>query len=175
MISIKKQALVGICTAILAILSQISIPLPVGVPLTFQIFGVVLIAIVLKEKLAVMTIIIYILLGCIGIPVFANFSSGLQCLIGPSGGFLTGFIIMAFIIGLASRKKKGPLLWISSFLGLLIDYSIGIMQLIMVTQLSLKEAFIAGVYPFVLKDIVCVIVAMYITNYIQHVERSVKI
>lgn len=175
MISIKQQALVGICTAILAILSQISIPLPIGIPITLQIFGVVLIAVILKEKLATLAVILYILLGCIGLPVFANFSSGLQCLVGPSGGFLIGFILMAFVIGLASRTNKKSWIWIGSFLGLLIDYIMGSLQLIVLTHLSLQEALIAGVYPFILKDILLVVGAIYIATYIQHIERSVRI
>lgn len=175
MSSVKKQTLVGIGTALLAVISQISIPLPIGIPLTFQVFGIILISILFQAKLATITTIVYILIGTIGIPIFANFSGGFHCIIGPSGGFLLGFIVMAFIVGLVSQQNKAWLLWIGSYLGLLVDYILGVIWLMVVAHINFQEALISGVYPFIFKDLIVVALAICSAKYILKIERNKKI
>lgn len=172
---IKNQILVGLCAALMMIFSQISIPLPMGVPMTLQIFGVVLIAIILEAKLATVTLVIYILLGSIGVPVFSNFSSGLFYLAGPTGGFIIGFVIMAFVIGCAYTTGNRTILWGGAYIGLGLDYLLGMVQLALVSHISMEKALLIGVYPFVIKDIISIMAGIIVANRIKLVMRKVGI
>ena len=123
--STKNLVLVPMFTAILAILSQISFMLPGGVPLTFQTFAIILCGTILGSKLSLVAIIVYLLLGMVGIPVFSNFQGGLHVLLGPTGGYLIGFIPMVFLTGLGKHKKY-TYSFLCSFLGLVICHVIGL-------------------------------------------------
>ena len=92
--------MIGVVTAVIVIMAQISIPMPLGVPMTMQTFAITLAGIILGSKKGAVASLIYVLLGAVGVPVFANFSGGYQLLVGPTGGFIISFPIMAFIIGL---------------------------------------------------------------------------
>lgn len=98
--------MIGVITAVIVIMAQISIPMPLGVPMTMQTFAITLAGIVLGSKKGAITSLIYILLGAIGVPVFANFNGGYQLLVGPTGGFIISFPIMAYIIGLGIEYKN---------------------------------------------------------------------
>lgn len=102
-LSIQDLCLISVVTSILIIMAQISIPMPLGVPMTMQTFAVMLAGILLGPQKGTLTIIIYLLLGAIGLPVFSNFRGGLQCLIGPTGGFLFSFPIMALLTGFGAK------------------------------------------------------------------------
>lgn len=167
-ISLRKQVLVGVCAALMVVFSQITIPLPFSVvPITLQTFAVMLIAIVLEAKLATVTLGIYTLLGCIGLPVFAGFSGGLHTVVGPTGGFIIGFIVMAFIIGWASKTGSKIILWIGTYVGLMMDYILGVVQLAFVAHMSLNEALVAGAYPFLPKDLILAAVAVGVASRIK--------
>ena len=98
--------MIGVVTAVIVIMAQISIPMPLGVPMTMQTFAITLAGIILGSKKGAVASLIYVLLGAVGVPVFANFSGGYQLLVGPTGGFIISFPIMAFIIGLGVEYKK---------------------------------------------------------------------
>ena len=93
-------ATMGLMAAVTAIMAQIAIPMPQGVPMTLQTFAVTLAGIILGSKRGAISMLIYLLLGAVGLPVFSGFRGGLGMLVGPTGGFLISFPIMAFIIGL---------------------------------------------------------------------------
>ena len=88
-----KYIYAGLFAAVLAVLSQLAIPMPGAVPLTLQTFGVALCAYVLGWKLGTLSYLIYFLLGLAGVPVFSNFTGGIGKLFGPTGGFLIGFFL----------------------------------------------------------------------------------
>ena len=117
-LSIKEITLVGMCAALMAIFSQLSIPLPfTSVPVTLQIFGLVVLSVIVGAKIGTISLIVFVILGAIGLPVFANFSGGFGVIVGPTGGYIIGFIIMAFLIGYASSKENKILLFIASYIG----------------------------------------------------------
>ena len=155
-LTIRELTLVGMSAALMAVFSQISIPLPVGVPLTLQAFAVVVIAIVLEQKLGCLAMLIFTLVGSIGIPVFANLSGGLRVIVGPTGGYIIGFIVMTLIIGFASKTNDKKKIFLGVYIGLMTDYVIGVTQLAFVAQLSLTKALAGGFYPFIIKDIIAV-------------------
>ena len=74
----REMVLVGMFAAVLAVISQISLPMPTGVPITIQVFGVALVGAVLGSRLGTTATLVYVLLGAIGLPIFANFSGGIS-------------------------------------------------------------------------------------------------
>ena len=167
-LSVRDITLVGMCAALMAIFSQLSIPLPfTTVPLTLQTFGVVIIAIILEHKLGTLTMLIWTLVGAIGLPVFAGFSGGFSVVIGPTGGYIIGFIIMAFIVGYAASKDNKVVLFAGVYLGQAIQYTCGVLQMKVVLGLGMHEALVAGLYPFILKGIIEVALAAMIALLIK--------
>ena len=107
----------GIFATITAILSQIAIPMPGGVPLTLQTFAVSLVGILLGSRKGFLSMSVYVLMGLIGLPVFSGFSAGVGAIVGPTGGFILSFPIMSFIIGLVCERTDNKIL---IFLGMLL-------------------------------------------------------
>ena len=102
----KTIVMIGMFAAVLAVLSQISIPMPSGVPVTLQTFAVALTGFILGWKYGAISVGIYILLGTVGVPVFSNFSGGLGALFGKTGGFIWGFLFLAGFCGVSHITKK---------------------------------------------------------------------
>ena len=151
----RDLILCAVFAAIIAVLAQISIPLPGGVPLTMQTLAVGLAGIILKSKKGFIAVLIYVLMGAIGIPVFANLTGGIGIIVGPTGGFIISFPIMAFIIGVVSEKtNKKSLIFIGFLIGTVISYLIGTIQFSIVTGESFYKGIMLCVLPFVLTDII---------------------
>ena len=148
---IRVLTKISIFTVILSILSIISIPIPFGVPLTLQTFGVALCGFILGKKNGTICIAIYILLGAIGIPIFSGMSGGFSKIFGLNGGFIFGFLFLAFFSGF----KKNTF----SFLGLFICHILGIIQFSFISKISFKEGFLIVSLPYILKDIISIILA----------------
>ncbi|HJC25529.1 MAG TPA: biotin transporter BioY [Candidatus Eisenbergiella merdavium] len=97
--STKTMIIIAMFAAVIAVLAQIAIPLPSGVPVTLQTFAVALTAVVLGARLGSLSTLIYILLGAAGAPVFTGFNGGLGAIVGKTGGFIWGFLFLAFFTG----------------------------------------------------------------------------
>lgn len=147
--SIQDLCNIAIMTSVTAIMAQITIPMPIGVPLTMQTFAVTLTAILLGAKKGMTTMIIYMLLGVVGVPVFSNFSGGLQHLFGPTGGFLFSFPVMAWMIGwgIEHKSRKGAFTSML-ILGTALNLLIGAAYYTFIMKNSLKAAFVICVLPF---------------------------
>ena len=159
----RKIVLISLCSALMFIFSQMTIPLPfTAVPLTMQVFGVILISSLMPSSISPVAILIYLLLGAIGIPVFAGFSGGFTALIGPNGGYLIGFLLMSIVTSITAASKNKIVVFTGAYVGLAIDYIFGVLQLKIVTGMTLGAALAAGLYPFILKDIMMTAVAVII-------------
>lgn len=148
----RDMAFASLFAGISAVGGQLALPLPfTPVPITFQQVGPALAGILLGSRLAALSQVVYIFLGAVGLPVFAGFRGGLDRLVGPTGGFLLGFVLAAYVIGkLAEKQKKlsyGRTLPIL-FLGMIVYFTVGMVQLAVVANLSLAKAFYMGVAPF---------------------------
>jgi biotin transport system substrate-specific component len=111
--------------------------------------------------------IIYVMLGVIGLPVFAGFKAGIGILFGPTGGFLFGFIISAYVIGKIIEVKKEKnffYYFLAGIIGTIILYIIGITQLSLVTGIGIKKAITVGMLPFLPGDILKIIAASFIAS-----------
>lgn len=146
--------------------AYIIIPFPL-VPITLQTFFLNLAAALLGGYLGALSQIIYVLLGIIGLPVFAGGKAGMGVLFGPTGGYLIGFIAAAYVIGRLIAVKEGPgIVWtiLSMAIGLIVIYVLGVTQLSFVAKLSVKKAISVGVLPFLIGDAFKIIVAALITS-----------
>jgi len=160
-IGIRGMILVALFAALTAIGAWIRIPIQ-PVPITFQVFFALLAGAILGAWLGALSQLIYILLGCIGLPVFAGGSSGLGVLFGPTGGYLFGFVIGAYLIGgmVGIRQNPGYLWFLASMLlGVAVIYLFGVIQLTIVAKMSVQKAFLVGVIPFIGVDLVKALLA----------------
>jgi biotin transport system substrate-specific component len=140
---------------IVAALAQVRIPLPfTPVPLTGQTLGVLLVAAVLGRTRGAASLILYLLEGLLGLPVFAGGPLGLARLLGPTGGYLLGFIAAAFLVGYLAERgfdrdwKRVSLMYVA---GMAVIYLFGLLWLAHFTALS--NALIAGLWPFLPGDL----------------------
>lgn len=161
---------IGLFAALIAVCSWISIPLTV--PITLQTMAICLVAGLLGAKRGTITTVIYILLGLVGVPVFAGFSSGPAALLSPSGGYIIGFIFTALIVGIVSDKTKGKMIpiVIAMIIGILFCYVFGTAWFAIVyakqneTAATLKTILSWCVLPFLIPDAVKIVVASILTN-----------
>lgn len=158
-VTTKSIVEIAVFTAVLAVLSQISIPLPSGVPVTMQTFAVALCGVVLGWRLAVASTAVYILLGAVGVPVFAGFSGGAQVLVSYTGGFIFGFLFMALLCGIGSMVKNKVLGVAAGMAGLVVCHIFGVLQFMFVMRMGFVESFLLASAPYLIKDVVSVILA----------------
>ena len=119
------MAYIAVFTVLIAICSWISIPM--AVPFTLQTFAIFLAVSVLGGRRGTIAVVVYVILGAIGVPVFAGFSGGLGVIMRNTGGYIVGFILTALIMWLMERLF-GKKLWVqavSMVLGLLACYALG--------------------------------------------------
>lgn len=156
---LRQRIQLALLAALLAIFSQISIPMPGGVPMTLQTFALALIAYWAGSRQAVYTVGFYLLMGAIGLPVFAGFRGGFHCFLSPSAGFLFGFIAMVALTGLSCRQPSRLLSLLLGLGGLICCHGLGLMGLMILLKLPLSQAFAAGSLPFLAKDILSLLAA----------------
>ena len=169
---IYKYIYAGLFAAVLAILSQLAIPMPGAVPLTLQTFGVALCAYVLGWKLGTLSYLVYFLLGLAGVPVFSNFTGGINKLFGPTGGFLIGFFLLSVGCGLFThycrtyrmRKNEQTLSLLCGILGLIFCHLLGILQVSLLTKTSFAGSFLLVSAPYLIKDLISVIAAFFLAK-----------
>lgn len=165
-LSTKEMVQVGMFTAIIAVLAQFSIPMPSGVPASLQTLAVGLIGTILGSRLGGITLIVYIILGGIGVPVFSNFNGGFGALVGPTSGFLFGFIIYAYFAGLGINSTKyGQIL--SGLIGLFLCHLLGAIVFSFVTSMGFIKAVLLVSAPYIIKDIAFYLIAMFLGNKIR--------
>lgn len=169
---IRKVALAVGFACLIGLCARITIPLPfTPVPITLQTYAVLLSGTLLSHIWGSLSILIYLLLGILGIGWFAGGKSGISVILGPTGGYLLGFVFAAYFIGYYSekyirlRKLKGQI--IIMFIASLIIYffgCIGLFLFLAQTQekslfLLLVDTFIKGVLPFIPGDILKAVLA----------------
>lgn len=120
---VKNITLCGMCAAVLILCAWIALPLG-DIAITLQTFGIFLCLGVLGGKLGCLVILVYLLLGAVGAPVFSGFRGGLGALLGTSGGYLTGFLVCGLIYWLLTSLLPGRQI-AGMIVGLLVCYCVG--------------------------------------------------
>ncbi|MCL0038997.1 biotin transporter BioY [Dehalococcoidia bacterium] len=164
-ISTRGMVFAAIFAALTAVGAFIAIPIG-PVPITLQSLFVHLAGALLGSHLGALSQLIYILAGIIGLPIFHGGVGGLGVLLGPTGGYLIGFVAGAYITGkLIEMREKPGFLWIamSCVAGLVVIYIVGMLQLSIVADLPVTGALAVGVVPFLIGDAIEIIAATFIT------------
>lgn len=158
--SIQTITLIGVMTAVTCILGPLS--LPVGpVPISFTNLAIYLTIILLGTKRGTISYLVYLLIGLIGLPIFSNFTGGPGKLLGPTGGYLIGFIFMALITGFFVEKYNGKIYMyvVGMVIGTIVAYCFGTMWLAYQAKLNFAAALLAGVVPFIIGDLAKIMIA----------------
>lgn len=159
----RQLALVSLMTAVVCILGPISLAIPISpIPISLGSMAVYFVVSVLGRRLGFLSIVIYELLGLIGLPVFTGFTGGAGKLFGPTGGYLIGYLFMALICGYFVDKRGNslPACFAGMLLGTIVCYLFGTLWLSFQASLSFSAAFAAGVLPFIPFDLIKLILAM---------------
>lgn len=164
-ISTRDLALAGMIAAILTVISQISIPMPTGVPITIQVFGIALVSVVFGWRLGLLGTLAYIFLGAAGLPIFANFRGGLSVLVDFTGGYIWSWPLMAVLCGLrfktGNRQIDTALSYLLPLIGLAVNEAAGGLQwAFLAGDMSVGGVLIYSMTAFVPKDIVLTILAV---------------
>ncbi len=159
---------IALLVAILVVLSQVAIPVVFSpTPLSLGIVGVYLIGVFLKPKESVLAISVYILLGAIGLPVFAGFNGGISALVGPTGGYIFSYIFICLLISTVRvYSKRTDVLVVTLFIALGICYLIGTFWLAQVMEVTFVSALPMGVYPFIIGDIVKILITVFFVRFV---------
>lgn len=148
--------------------AQMRIPLPfTPVPVTLQTFFVLSSGVALGPAWGLLSQAIYLLLGIVGFPYFAGWSAGMKTLLGPTGGYLLGFLVAGYLVGIIARKGDLKRAYIAMCVGNLLIYIFGATWLGVVLSLSPSQAFLKGVLPFLPGDTIKILAGGLIANYIS--------
>ncbi|WPC44013.1 biotin transporter BioY [Clostridium sp. JS66] len=157
----------SLLATIISILGYVIIPLPfTPIPITGQSLAVMLAGCVLTPFQAGLSMFTFLLLGCVGIPVFSGGRAGIGTLLGPSGGYFIGYLLGAIVISILTRKNKSLTGMLAGCVigGIVLVHIIGAAWLGFITNIGIKKAFITGSLPFLLGDLLKAIVATFISS-----------
>lgn len=159
---IRNMVFTALFAAVICAAAPFVIMLPFSpVPLSLATFVIYIAAASINWKTGTLAVVLYLLIGMIGLPVFSGFTGGVQKLVGPTGGFLIGYIPCALIIGLLVDKLEKKL-WIypvSMVLGTAVLYALGTAWFMISLKYTLAAALMACVVPFLIFDAVKIVLA----------------
>lgn len=159
----KEISLSALFAALLSVSALISIPLA-SVSFTLQSLVVMLMGLLLSRKIALASILTYLFLGLIGLPVFSSGRAGLMVLFGPTGGYLFGFVFALYFMTSVSFKGFFPKLLVTLLGGIWVVYTAGVIGLILTLNLGFMEAISIGVIPFIGFDLIKAYLAVVISE-----------
>lgn len=172
--SVQDIALIPLFAALITLCSFVRIPFGT-IPFTLQTFGVFVTAGLLGTKRGVATIIVYILMGMIGLPVFGG-AGGVAVLAGNTGGYITGFLLSAVIIGIMNGLCKGrkpeirfAISAVSMLVGDIVCMIVGTAQFMMLTGVELSVALAYCVVPFIIPDLIKIVVA---AGFVERIKKT---
>lgn len=164
LLTTKQMTLIGVMTAVICVLGPFSIPLPFSpVPISLTNLAIYFTVYVLGMKSGTISYVVYLLLGIAGLPVFSGFSGGVAKLAGPTGGYLIGFICMAFISGFFIEKfpgKRVPHI-VGMVLGTAVCYIFGTVWLAAQLNIPFTAGLGIGVIPYLPGDGVKILLAVW--------------
>lgn len=168
--SVRDLSYVALMAALMAICSWITIPLG-PVPFTMQTFGVFAALGLLGGRRGTVSLVVYLLLGLAGLPVFAGFSSGAGTLMGATGGYLLGFLISALLYWAitATFGTSVPVMALAMVLGLMVCYSFGTAWFLLVYTGGGSTGTLLGalglcVFPYIIPDLVKIFLVLFLVR-----------
>lgn len=171
--TIKKDVMAALFAAMTAIFTQLVIPIQ-PVPITMGTLAVMMAGAVLGSHYGALSLVIYVLLGAAGLPVFTMAQGGAGVLIGPNGGFLIGYIAMAFVVGFCTERwgRTYRRLVLAMILGCLTVYAFGVAWFMILTGTGLWASLLLCMLPFLPGDAVKILLgAFLVRRYGRYVEK----
>lgn len=162
----------SLMAALTAVGSYIHVPIG-PVPMVLSTLFVILSGLLLGSRWGITSMGIYLLMGAIGIPVFAGGKGGFAHFFGPTGGYLFGFVLSSWLTGLISERSPGslPLDIAAVIIGSIAIYSLGAPWLKWVTQMSWTKTLMVGVIPFLIGDAIKAVVAVALARSVRPILK----
>lgn len=158
--TVLNVTVTALFVALIAASAQIHFPLPSGVPVTLQTFAVAIAGYYLGVKRSLAALTTYIVMGLIGLPVFAGFTPGITALSGATGGFIIGFAFLVVAAALGGKIRIAWLRPLPGFVGILLCHLFGTGWFSILREMSFFAALPLVSFPFLIKDFVSVVVAV---------------
>ena len=167
-ISTSTMVVVALMAAVLCVLAPFSIPIG-PIPVSLATLGLYLAVIILGRKKATAVCLMYLLIGFVGLPVFSGFTGGPAKLLGPTGGYLLGYLLLTMIAGWFVDKfsEKNGLCVLGIWIGTMACYVVGTVWLAVQMEMSFQTALVIGVVPFLIGDVVKIIIAVWFGSAIR--------
>ena len=162
----KQITTIALSTALLCIVAPLSIPLSFGVPLSLATLIVMLNSLLLEPKDALISTALYLFIGSIGLPVFSNYQAGFSILLGPTGGFLVGYLFLAFFTSFFDKK------WIGMLIGHFFLYSLGALWFSIISHTPFISALSLCILPFIPFDSVKCILILLLAPTLLHLRKT---
>ncbi len=164
----KNLVLCAVCAAITCVLAPLSIPISGMIPITLATFAVMLSGILLGGRFGALSQVIYLIIGAVGVPVCAGFTPALPKLLGPTGGYLVGYIPLAFVCGaiysMWGKKSRGVKKYAFMLLGMIagavVLYAFGTAWFCILNHVDVIYALTLCVVPFLIGDAIKIAVVM---------------
>jgi len=153
--------LVATGAALTALLAQVAVPL-YPVPITGQTLAVLLVGATLGAARGAISLALYAVLGIVGLPVFSDYASGVDVILGPTGGYIVGFIVAAALVGWLSERawERQVLKALATFAaGTLVVFAVGLPWLAVALGLDLTQTLSAGLLPFLIGGAIKALIA----------------
>jgi biotin transport system substrate-specific component len=175
-IKLRMMIVTALFAAIIGVLAQITIPLPL-VPITGQTLAIGLAATILGARHGTFSVLLYLVIGAAGVPVFAEFSGGISKLVGPTGGYLVGFIPSALLMGYFLEKTSFTIksAMIANTIGMFITLLFGTTWLKISADLTWVGAFSGGFTPFIIVGLLKAALASWIGILVRQRLLSAKL
>ncbi|HCQ68331.1 MAG TPA: biotin transporter BioY [Subdoligranulum sp.] len=173
-ITTYQMAVTAVMAAVLCVLGPLTVPIG-AIPISLANFVICLTAWLLGPKFGTLSVVIYLAIGLIGVPVFSGYGAGLAKVAGPTGGYLVGYLLLAFIGGLFIEKSKGQpvIAGIGLVLGDAACYVLGTIWFMILTGADLVSALGWCVLPYLPGDAVKIVLAAVLTMQLdKRLKRS---
>jgi biotin transport system substrate-specific component len=172
-LSVRQSAAVALMAAVICVLSPLSIPLASQVPISLATLAVMLAGALLGSKAGTLAVLIYIILGMIGLPVFAGWTSGAAIVFGMTGCYIIGYLPLAFCTGYFFESHPTPgALVLGMVIGTITLYTIGTVWFMLYTKTDLTASLTACVLPFLPGDVLKMILTALVTPRIRPAARK---
>jgi biotin transport system substrate-specific component len=180
LMDLRRMVFASLMTALMIVGAYIAIPIPISpVPIVLQNLFILLAGLILGPWWGLASVAVYILLGVVGLPVFAGGTGGLAHLIGPTGGYLIGYMPAVVVVGLiGSPRVIGPprvtsivLDFLALIVGSIVVYLCGVSWLIYGIGMPLSRALVVGVIPFLVGDALKIAIATGVARFARPMVR----
>ena len=165
---LRWMVLASLMAALTAVGAYLHVPLG-PVPIVLTNLFVLLAGLILGSRWGLTSMGVYLMVGAIGMPVFAGGKGGVAYFLGPTGGYLLGFALAAWVVGLISERCHGNFAWevVAVLSGLISIYGVGVPWLKVVTELSWSKTLMVGLVPFLAGDVAKASVALVIARSVR--------